>query len=454
MEWTTLFTTERIDHTPSSYTHSPSRHSYQKDFDRIIFSTGFRRLQDKTQVFPLPGPTFVHNRLTHSLEVASVGRSLAEGIGQKLCQIYNFDANTQQFYLHQFPWVISSACLAHDIGNPPFGHSGEDAIRHFFRQCPEEIRHWLTDHLSEWELRDLTFFEGNSMAFRYLTQQKSSFHSDLNLTLSTIASIIKYPCSSMHGFKKNAHYSLKKSNYFSTESIAFERIMKHFNIPLIDSEHHLFARHPFVYLTEAADDICYTIIDLEDAHRLRIISTEQYIQMLLPFFESNNDIFSKESVLQKLKNIQQPEQQVSFIRAIWIGLMVNLTTTVFLENEKNIIDGSHSLPLLSCLPMDIQEKLKLIQSFSVKNVYKYPDSVAIEISGYEILCTVLSELMNIILHPDSSKSKLIIAFLQWDENAFAEENKPIERVMYILDFVTASTDSYIMDLYKKLKAII
>jgi len=450
MDWNTLFTSERIDNTSHYHNESQQRHAFQKDFDRIIFSTAFRRLQDKTQVFPLPGPTFVHNRLTHSLEVASAGRSLAETIGSIISERDNLTAQAQEFYRHQFPWVISAACLAHDIGNPPFGHSGEDAIRHFFSQPPIRIQEWLEHHLDEHQWTDLRKYEGNSMAFRWLTQQQSIHHSDLNLTLTTIASIIKYPCSSIQGFQKSASFTSKKSNYFSSEKNYFERIVQQFDLPEVNG---YIQRHPFVYLTEAADDICYKVIDLEDAHRLRLISTEEFIHMFMPFFDEQDGFFNRQSIQEKISQFKSSEQVVSYLRAIWIGRMVQLASNIFLENEKAILNGQMSAPILESMPEHYIQSLKVIEKYSVKHVYKFHDSVGIELSGYKILYTLLEELLNVSMAPELTKSKLILEYLSINAEHFSSHQSVFEKVMYVVDFVTACTDSYAYDLYKKIQAL-
>lgn len=451
MNWSSLFTAERIDNTSSATSSSNIRHSFQKDFDRIIFSTAFRRLQDKTQVFPLPGPTFVHNRLTHSLEVASVGRSLAEWIGNNLCDKYNFNGEVENFYRYQFPWVIASACLAHDLGNPPFGHSGEDAIRHFFSQPPEKIEKWLSENLTIYERNDLEKFEGNSMAFRFLTQKDSIFHSDLNLTKTTICSIIKYPCSSINGFQKNKYFVQKKANYFSSEKEIFLNLMIEFGIPKVDELDDVYVRHPFVYLTEAADDICYRIIDLEDAHRLKIISTEDFIKMVMPFFTDNEGVFSTNYIESKLSAFRFDEEKISFLRALWIGKMVQDTADIFIQNEAKLLNGNFDKALLDAFGENEKTLLKVIEDFSVKNVYKYEDSIGIELGGYRVLYQILDELLSAVIFPDSSKSKLILHFLRWDVSTLKDRSS-FEKVMHVLDFVTACTDSYALDLYKKLTA--
>ncbi|MEN9332569.1 MAG: dNTP triphosphohydrolase [Bacteroidota bacterium] len=246
------------------------RTEYQRDFDRLIFSGPFRRLQNKTQVFPLPGSTLVHNRLTHSLEVASIGRSLGKITGRMLVQQFNSELTEEakEFYSYHLSEVIAAACLAHDIGNPAFGHSGEKAISHFFLNGGVD-----KNLFSEAEWKDLTNFEGNANALRLLTHQfNGRLPGGYRLTYTTLATILKYPCESLGSDKKKVH--LKKYGFFQTEKELFLKIVKEFGL-VQESENPLqYCRHPFVYLLEAADDIAYRIIDFEDAARLGIISID------------------------------------------------------------------------------------------------------------------------------------------------------------------------------------
>src|SRR5579871_4628985 len=293
MDWKSLYTAQRTG--GSKRTNASTdvvRNSFQRDYDRIIFSSAFRRLQNKTQVFPLPGAIFVHNRLTHSLEVASVGRSLGKAVGEMIAAKYPSEGDEfTEFYRHELASVIASACLAHDIGNPPFGHSGEDAIRSFFTSLEGDTRKIIHDALNPNQVRDFEFFEGNSNAFRTLTH---SFNEPepggYKLTYTTLASLVKYPCSSAEGFnKKSGLIATKKSGFFASEKDIYDKIASQLNIPKIAGYEQVYARHPFVYLTEAADDICYRVIDLEDAHRLHIISLETFMDMFLPFFDNEKD---------------------------------------------------------------------------------------------------------------------------------------------------------------------
>src|ERR1700722_8477251 len=262
MNWQQLYSPLRTGASvPSSTSADPARTSFLRDYDRIIFSSAFRRLQNKTQVFPLPGPVFVHNRLTHSLEVASVGRSLGKAVGDALAERYpGLGDGFREFYKYELPSVIAAACLAHDIGNPPFGHSGEDAIRNFFRELEGEGKARFAAELTPNQQQDFLRFEGNANAFRTLTHAfNERSPGGFRLTYATLASIVKYPCDSLNGFDKQQLVT-KKSGFFDSETGTYMAIADELGIPRLHPDKNVYARHPFVYLVEAADDFCYRII--------------------------------------------------------------------------------------------------------------------------------------------------------------------------------------------------
>src|SRR5258708_3248992 len=264
MNWEQLYSAKRTGSARGAFAPAGAtelRTSFLRDYDRIIFSSAFRRLQNKTQVFPLPGPVFVHNRLTHSLEVASVGRSLGKAVGDALADKHaQLGEDFREFYKYELPSVIGAGCLAHDIGNPPFGHSGEDAIRHFFRGLEGEAQERFMGELSLNQQRDFSHFEGNANAFRTLTYSFNEAPGGFRLTYATLASIVKYPTDSASGFDKR-QLATKKSGFFDSEIDTYRGIASELGIPQTEAGKNVFARHPFVYLVEAADDICYRIID-------------------------------------------------------------------------------------------------------------------------------------------------------------------------------------------------
>ena len=249
-----------------------ARSQFQRDFDRIIFSSPFRRLQNKTQVFPLPGSVFVHNRLTHSLEVASVGRSIANRVALEL---QNMADIKEKDILNELHSIVGAACLSHDMGNPPFGHAGEDAISKYFEEgAGKELQNQMQPE--EWN--DLVNFEGNANALRLLTHQfRGRRKGGFALTYTTLASLIKYP----YGSELNG----KKYGYFQSEGDTFKKIAEELDLKRISDSPVKYARHPLVYIVEAADDICYEIMDIEDAHKLKILDKDKAFELLMGFFD-------------------------------------------------------------------------------------------------------------------------------------------------------------------------
>ncbi len=320
MKLQTLFSERRIG---SSKIPGGIRSGFQRDYDRLIFSSAFRRLQNKTQVFPLPGTAFVHNRLTHSLEVASVGRSLGKMAGEKIAQQFQPGSDSYEFYKYELPNVIAAACLAHDIGNPAFGHSGESAISSYFIDHADELigGRKLKEHFAAAEWTDLTNFEGNANAIRVLTHSfRGRFKGGFGLTYTTIASILKYPCESTGRDKQFRHR--KKYGFFQSEKSLMHDIADCFDLTVEQAEPLVFCRHPFVYLVEAADDICYNIVDMEDAQRLGIIDRitveESFMQIIR---EVGNDAAEANKVYGYYRDIQDTNEAIAFLRAKVINVL-------------------------------------------------------------------------------------------------------------------------------------
>jgi dGTPase len=456
MNWATLYTTQRTgEKERKSASFDPVRNSFQRDYDRIIFSSAFRRLQNKTQVFPLPAAVFVHNRLTHSLEVASVGRSLGKAVGEQIAAKYPAEGEQfREFYRHELATVIASACLAHDIGNPPFGHSGEDAIRTYFNGLEGDMRLLIHNSLSENQRRDFECFEGNSNAFRILTH---SFNEPqpggFGLTFSSLASLVKYPCTSREGFEKTGLISTKKSGFFDSELNTFTYIALALHIPPKKDFDHVFARHPFVYLTEAADDICYRVIDLEDAHRLRIISIETFMDMFLPFFNEEKDYNSRDYLEAKLSKINDDNQKAQYIRARWIGLMTDKLAKLFMAHEEDLLHGTLENDLLKCLPPDDYKLVERINQFSVKHIYNYRAVVEIEIAGYNVIGGLLKEFVHAVLHPGNSKSVKILKLVSSQFPIVLDGKNLYHNIQSVVDFIAGMTDLYAIDLYRKITGI-
>ena len=457
MNWATLFSSRRTgDRERKDSNPDPVRTSFLRDYDRIIFSSAFRRLQNKTQVFPLPGAVFVHNRLTHSLEVASVGRSLGKAVGERLAARYPHESEGfRDFYRHELASVVAAACLAHDIGNPPFGHSGEDAIRHFFSELKGPEKGMLLDNLSENQLKDFDLFEGNSNAFRILTHSFNETEpGGYKLTYATLASIVKYPCASVEGFNRsNGLIATKKSGYFDGERMVFEDIANRLGMKKHPEYRSVYSRHPFVYLTEAADDICYRVIDLEDAHRLHLVTAKEFMDLFLPFFERENGYNAIDYIQKKLAVINDDNQKVQFVRAKWIGLMVEKLASAFLENERSLLAGDLNKDLLQCLGEADRALIKAINSFSVERIYNYRSVLEIEIAGFNVIGGLLDEFVHSVLFPDNSRSEKLLQLIPAQFVIRPRKAPVYNNIQSVIDFISGMTDLYAIDLYRKITGI-
>ncbi len=425
------------------------RTAYQKDYDRVIFSSAFRRLQNKTQVFPLPGSVFVHNRLTHSLEVSSVGRSLGAMLGQHIVKTYQADLNecAMEFYQFGLESVIASACLCHDIGNPAFGHSGEDAMSAFFRKNASDLKSLFTE--AQWD--DFIRFEGNANAIRVLTHsQKGKIEGGLRLTNSTLSAIAKYPCESIGSEKKQLHR--KKFGFFQSEKLAFQEIAADTDM-LQDTANPLrYFRHPFVWLVEAADDICYNIIDFEDAHRLGIVEHKWCYDLLFSVVEhtGNNDLLIIQS---KLDKTDDKNEKITYLRAIAINSLLNEVVAQYIKHFEIIMKGELQTPLFDIIKEE-NHALQAIADFSVKHIYNHRSVLEIENAGYNVMYELLNHFVPPLLKLKNDRDGFDKKSLRLlPENFNYDGETHYERVMGVLDYVSGMTDNYATDLYRRIKGI-
>jgi dGTPase len=450
MRWSTCFTPQRVGEAAKT---SGIRSHYQRDFDRLIFSSPFRRLQSKTQVFPLPGSTFVHNRLTHSLEVASVGRSLGSMVGEHIANLPGLSEDVQRFYKIDLSNIIAAACLAHDIGNPAFGHSGEDAISNYFSKYQNTIVEGagLKSYFTSEEWADLTQFEGNANALRVLTQNfKGKAEGGIGLTMTTLASILKYPCSSSQRSKAKHR---KKYSYFQSEKEIFFEITKELEFVPDNEASGVFRRHPFVYLVEAADDICYRIVDVEDAHRLGIVSIEKIRSLFLQVIKDiNRPDDSLSTIQQKLDTLTDDNAAVSYLRAKVISTLINSSVDEFLKHKEEILEGTYDSTLLDAIEAYCPT-LQLIERLSIDKIYNHPSVVEVEIAGYNVMSELLQLFVPAVLSTKPSAfEKQAIKLIPFQYKA-EPNDRPYLKVMNVLDHVSAMTDSYATDLYRKIKGI-
>ncbi len=378
MNWNQLLSTKRFGQEAYHAKRDDDRSEFQRDYDRLIFSAPFRRLQNKTQVFPLPGSVFVHNRLTHSLEVACVGRSLGVTVAHKLKSKKQIETP----YLEEIGSIVSAACLAHDLGNPPFGHSGETAIATYFSEGNGlHLKAKMTDE--EW--KDIICFEGNANALRLLTHQFNGRRpGGFVLTYSTLAAIVKYPYASIYSDPKK-----QKFGFFNSEKADYEKIAAELGIPRSPEHPNRYARHPLVYLVEAADDICYQIMDIEDAHKLKILTSDETKELFLNFFDAERKVRRQETMLM----VTDINEQISYLRSSVIGQLIEECSTVFAENEEAILNGTFTLSLIKQLPPQSAEAYKRCEKKAIAKIYRSSEVLDIELAGYKIILTLLEHLV-------------------------------------------------------------
>lgn len=436
MNWRQLISNKRFGLEEQHEQRKDNRSEFQRDYDRLIFSAPFRRLQNKTQVFPLPGSIFVHNRLTHSLEVSCVGRSLGNNISSLLLKKH---PELEDTHISEIGAIVSAACLAHDLGNPPFGHSGERAISTYFSEGKGK---GLKNQLSSMEWDDIIHFEGNANAFRLLTHQflgrrKGGFV----MTYSTLASIVKYPYSSQLAKGK------PKFGFFTSEARDFQRIAEELGIKRLSEEGEplKYARHPLVYLVEAADDICYQMMDIEDAHKLKLLTTEEVKALFYQFFDEN-----REKRAEEVYNIvTDTNEQIAYLRASVIGILIDECTRVFMENEEAILNGEFEGTLIKSIKPELREAYKHCSKVSLEKIYRSRDVLDIELAGFHVISTLLELMIDAVLSPEKAYSQLLISRVssQYDINSPTLYGK----IQAVLDYLSGMTDVFALDLYRKIK---
>ena len=402
MNWSQLISNKRFGLEALHEIRKEDRTEFQRDYDRLIFSSPFRRLQNKTQVFPLPGSIFVHNRLTHR---SCVGRSLGNDAARLLLQKH---PELSDSHLPEIGAIVSAACLAHDMGNPPFGHSGEKAIGTYFSEGKGLALKPLVAP-AEWE--DLTHFEGNANAFRLLTHQfRGRRPGGFVLTYSTLASIVKYPFSSQLAGNK--------------QKFGF--------------------RHPLVYLVEAADDICYQMMDIEDAHKLKILTSQETKELYSHFFT--------EERLKRIHKICQlvtdTNEQIAYLRSSAIGVLTKACVETFVEHEEEILSGTFQGPLIKQIAPPVRDAYKKCSETAFAKIYCAKDVLDIELAGYQVITTLVDLMIEAVRYPHKAYSQLLINRVshQYDMQAPTLYGK----IQAVLDYISGMTDVYALDLYRKI----
>ena len=435
MEWSRLISDKRLG--MEEY-HDPRRHTrsdFQRDYDRLIFSSPFRRLQNKAQVFPLPGSIFVHNRLTHSLEVSSVGRSMANEAMLRLMRRHAGEEWVD--VLLNIGDIVATACLCHDLGNPPFGHSGEKTITAFFTEGEgSALRPMLTGR--QWE--DVSHFEGNANSFRLLTHRfEGRREGGFAMTYSSLAAVVKYPYGSPHAGEKG------KFGFFGTEEEIYRRVASDLGIPEIEPGR--FARHPLVWLMEAADDICYQVMDIEDSHRLKILSTDEVRSLLLGFF----DPAEQERMRRSMSRLRDPNEQVGYMRSKVIGALVSDCARVFVEQEPRILSGEAEGSLIGMTDGRLLEAYRRCSATAFEKIYRSPEVVDIEIAGNRIITYLLRNLTEAVRYPERNFSWLLFDKIPAQYSVRSDDF--YTRLQGVLDHVSGMTDIYALDLFRQLNGL-
>src|SRR5574344_33584 len=440
MQWEKLLVSKRFGNELYKDQHQHDRSEFQRDYDRLIFSAPFRRLQNKTQVFPLPGSVFVHNRLTHSLEVACVGQSLGFDVAQKLIKKHQELSDT---HISEIGSIVSAACLAHDLGNPPFGHSGEKAIQTFFTEGAGIA---IKEHVSSVFWEDITHFEGNANAFRLLTHRfKGRRNGGFVMTYTCLASIVKYPYSSSLSKGKG------KFGVFETEKANYIKIADELGIicDLKEGTSIKYSRHPLVYLVEAADDICYEIMDIEDAYKMRLLTFDETVSLFMNFFDDNTKNKIRERIVNE--NVTDDNEQIVYMRSCVIGLLVNKCVEVFVDNEENILNGCFRSSLIDNISEKQKKAYDECAALSIKRIYKSKYVVDVELAGYKILNTLMEQMVGAVMNPDKFYSQQLIKRVS---SQYEIDSDDLETcIMAVIDYISGMTDVYALDVYQKINGM-
>jgi dGTPase len=442
MNWEQLLSLKRFGDTNKRLRkeQDETRLGFEVDYDRVIFSSEFRSLQDKTQVIPLSQTDFVHTRLTHSLEVSVVGRSIGRKVGQKLLEKHPHLQTVHGYQANDFGAIVAAASLAHDIGNPPFGHSGEKAIGEFFKTG--EGAQYKTQ-LKDKEYQDLCDFEGNANGFKILTESREGRDGGLRLSYATLGAFMKYPKESLPK-KPTKHIADKKYGFFQSETDSFSHVAHELGLTKRSNKDLSFSRHPLAYLVEAADDICYTIIDFEDGINLGLIQEEFALEYLINLVRDTINT-------KKYHQLQNTQDRVSYLRALAINTLINEVVSIFMTNEEAILKGDFQTALLDKSKYGAQ--INDIIKISVENIYKSDEVIDKEIAGYEILKSLLSAYTKAVNNNyngnASNYDKLILNRLP--KTMKIDQENLYSRLMSVCNYVSLLSDSNAILNYKKIK---
>jgi dGTPase len=447
MQWQQLLSRARLgaQEPPRA---SSARTDFQRDFDRVVFSSAFRRMQDKTQVFPLSKVDYVRTRLTHSLEASSIGRSLGTLVGEQVIARHRL----QEFESADLGGIVAAACLAHDIGNPPFGHSGEDAIRHWAHTGDYGARRVAMLKGSERE--DFLSFEGNAQGFRIITRlQNPDNAGGLQLTCATLAAFTKYPRESCLSGSRFDGISAKKQGFTAADRVAFETVAATVGLMPRSDHHAMWCRHPLAFLVEAADDISYRVIDIEDGYRLGHFSYQEVLDLFWPMI---TDHARQQPRLERIRDLKD---RVEFLRAKVINEVIRQVVDCFMDNEADILGGRFDVPLLD--ELSIRAELDALIENARQRIYCAPEVVSIQAAGFQVVSDLLerfTQVVDDVAHRGeraSPRSRMLIRLVP--EQFIGPDRVPVDsayqRLLLLTDFVSGMTDSYAVSLYKKVTGI-
>ncbi|WP_428225876.1 deoxyguanosinetriphosphate triphosphohydrolase [Flavobacterium sp.] len=432
MKWEQLLSLKRQGDTSKRLRkeQDDTRLGFEVDYDRVIFSAAFRSLQDKTQVIPLSKTDFVHTRLTHSLEVSVVGRSLGRLVGKKILEKYPYLQEIHGYQANDFGAIVAAAALAHDIGNPPFGHSGEKAIGEYFSIGNGQK---FKEQLSEKEWQDLIDFEGNANGFSILTSSRPGVEGGLRLTYATLGAFMKYPKESLPK-KPTTNIADKKYGFFQQDKSFFKEVAEELGLKKNKEDNSIgYERHPLAYLVEAADDICYTIIDFEDGINLGLVSEDYALEYLIKLVKDTIDT-------SKYNALTTKEDRISYLRALAIGSLINDAVSIFVENEELILKGAFPYALME--KSKYKAQMNDIIKLSVKNIYQSREVIEKEINGYQIINNLLDKFISAYNNEFEGKAtnfdQLLLKVLP--EKHAIEKDTLYERLLHICQFVSMLTD--------------
>lgn len=445
MQWEQLLSLKRQGDTSKRLRkeQDDTRLGFEVDYDRVIFSSAFRSLQDKTQVIPLSKTDFVHTRLTHSLEVSVVGRSLGRLVGKKILEKYPYLSEIHGYHMNDFGAIVAAAALAHDIGNPPFGHSGEKAIGEYFKTGNgQQFKEKLTD--KEWQ--DLIDFEGNANGFSVVSSPREGVEGGLRLTYATLGAFMKYPKESLPK-KPTSKICDKKYGFFQQDKEFFKEVADELGLISNKSGNDIgYERHPLAYLVEAADDICYTIIDFEDGINLGLIDEEFALEYLIKLVKNTIDT-------KKYNELKTTEDRISYLRALAIGSLISDAVNVFMQNEELILKGEFPFALTD--KSQYKAQMDDIIKVSVKRIYQSKEVIEKEVMGYKVISSLLdvfcTAFNNKMEGKESNYDKIILKLLP--EKFLSEKVSFYQRLLHICHFVSLLTDGKAIELYKLIKGI-